>query len=1041
MSINSDRDIIQLIIDAENLAAPELKESSREILALGDDAQIASKKLDELKIKKSVITSFTETGQEVDKLRRELIDSEVAFDNLKQSLKETENATDSQKRAVVSANIELKAQRATLRTQETAYSKISAKAREFGVNTKNVAQEQQKLNLEIDTSKRSVDILNASYKKNSTTLKDKIVVENALQESYRKSEARVKALNDLDTAAAISINKSIKQKKELAAELTRVENATKQYEVSLKKLNTQYEVNELSAADLMRAESKLRSELNLKESQITTIRKAMRLETDARKESIAATAQQVNTEKLLAAEKDRVKAGLISYESSLKKLNAQYEVSELSAADLMRAEAKLRSEYKLTDAQVKLTRSSLKLETEERKRAIDKVKAQTASEAALRAESVRVTAAIDKYEIALRELNQQRDKGKISIADAIRDEKRLRNQYKLTEAQVKSSKAAIKAEGVARTASSRTTDKLTMATRRLAQVYTVLIAAQSAAAAVTTSVKNYGELEAAMVKVEKTTGNASAEIEKLTEDLIKLGEDITPTTTNELLRMSEVAGQLGIKGTGDLLKMVAAADALGVSTNLAGDEAATLLTRVLLMTGEGVGEINNLSSSVVSLGNNFAVTEAEIVHMMREIVTGTTSINLGSAAAAAYAATLKETGQTAERSRTAMFKLSQSIKDAVASGGNDLERLMKYTGQTADELEKNLGERPEKVLTDLITGLGKARENGENLSSVLNSMGVTGSEATSVVEALAKNHLRLNEALVMSNEQYELQNAHFIEASKSYATQDAALGRLINKFTNLTAKIGAAYSDETNSTINTASKLLDEQGERIIELMNLFGELGGAVTDIGNAIGGFGDILGKGAEDVSALDVVILGLRTTFNMLTIGINTVVLRIQQMVQAVATAINFFDDTVISDAWLKDYEKKVNNTTENIKTDFQDLKNAQLDFDRESSASYRDLMNVVDEYKGSVSALTEKEQEQLLTIKISGEYSEELNETYRKLTERLVSVSREQDILAKLEAKRLEGIKEKALADEAALVAARNEETALNNLSVATSELTI
>ena len=133
MSIDSDKDIIQLIIDAENLAAPELKETSTELLALGVDAQKTAKELDDLRIKSTVINSFKETGEEVKEMRAELVKSEVEFINLKKTLKEATNATDEQQAAVVKANIAIKAQRSELRSQETSYTAISKKAASYGV--------------------------------------------------------------------------------------------------------------------------------------------------------------------------------------------------------------------------------------------------------------------------------------------------------------------------------------------------------------------------------------------------------------------------------------------------------------------------------------------------------------------------------------------------------------------------------------------------------------------------------------------------------------------------------------------------------------------------------------------------------------------------------------------------------------------------------------------------------------------------------------------------------------------------------------------
>jgi len=1041
MSANPDDDIIKLIIEADNLAAPELAETSRQILALGDDAQKAAKDLDELRIKDNVIKSFVETRNELEAMRNELAGAEVAFQNLKKEVKENTNATDEQRKSVVIANQELKSQRQEVRSQETSYNRLNQELRKLGITTGDVENVQQSLVTEIRDSQAALNNLTNSYQSQSSALRDQITVENALAEANRVREQRQRDLVSIQENAIAAAQRQAAEDAALRAETQRVTTAMAQYEVSLKDLHLQREANTLSAADLIRREAALREQLDLTASQVSVSTRALRTESEERVRAANLAAQQTAAEEANRLERIRVSDAMQQYETQLRQLNAQREADSITVADAIRRENELRRTLNLTESQISATRRALNAESDARRRATAQAQAQAAADAAALVEQQRIETNTAEYERALRELHAQQQRGEISAADLTRAERALRAELALTEAQIRATRDALDAANASAGSSNASTDLLTKTTRRLAQAYTVLIAAQGAASAVTTSVKNYGELQSAMSKVEKTTGDTAQQIIVLADEMMKLGEDITPTTTNELLRMSEVAGQLGIKGTGNLLNMVAAADALGLSTNLAGDEAATLLTRILGMTGEGVGEINGLSSSVVALGNNFAVAEDEIVHMTREIVTGTTSINLGSAAAAAYAATLKETGQTAERSRTALFKLSQSLKSAVANGGDELERLEKYTGQTAAEIEKNLGEKPELVLTALINGFGKARSEGENLSGVLNAMGITGSEAASVIEALAKNSGRLNDALALSNKSFLEQNAHFIEASKSYSTQEAALGKLLNKFTNLTARIGETYSDDVEQAIQDTSTLFDEQGESVIELMNLLGDLRGAIGDIGDTFVNLGNTLGLSGESFSALDAAIVFTRTLFNDLTIGINSTILAVQTLVYSWAQLIKFFDDSSISDKWLTDYEASMRKTAASIREDIQDISDAQADFDKTSSSSYRDLTAALSKYSTEISRLSEEEQARIAIIQEANGYVDGQNNNYRELTARLVSLSRETDTLNKLEARRVEASKAEAKVSSDKLIAARAENEALVSLSIATNEYSI
>lgn len=591
---------------------------------------------------------------------------------------------------------------------------------------------------------------------------------------------------------------------------------------------------------------------------------------------------------------------------------------------------------------------------------------------------------LKKYESALNELNKEKHEGTLTTGDYIRAEDKLRKELKLTAAQAKVTRQAVEADGVAAAKKTRNTDLLTSATRRLAQAYTVLLAAQKAAEAVGAGVKEYGALESAITKVEKTTGLARDKIVEMTDQMRTLSEDVTPTATNELLRYAEVAGQLGVNSSEDILKLVAAADALEVSTNLAGDEAALLLTRILGMTGEGVPAINGLASSVVDLGNNFAATEDEIVHMTKEIVSGTRSINLSSSAAAAFGTVLKELGQPAERSRTAIQRMAEAIKKASLEGGDELEQLSNITGLTADEIEKNLGERPEAVLISFIEGLDRVRENGGLVSKSLASMGIAGTEANSVISTMAGSTHRFREALELSNSAFEDQDKHFQEAVKSYSTQDAALAKLVNKFTTLKVKIGETFSDETNDLVNLFGTTIDENSEQVVTMFEHVAELGQGLGEIVTALGEVSAVLNVfGGSFTNALAMP----KILINEITLALRGAGLALNEMFIWVAEATDGTQEEIEA------LRNKSKDLAASMTTDVEDIRRGFARLNGESSATYEDLIDAATEYGDAVSKLSEKQQAQVAEIIKSNEYNEDSESLYRELTAAIILSNRE------------------------------------------------
>jgi len=269
--------------------------------------------------------------------------------------------------------------------------------------------------------------------------------------------------------------------------------------------------------------------------------------------------------------------------------------------------------------------------------------------------------------------------------------------------------------------------------------------------------------------------------------------------------------------------------------------------------------------------------------MTKDILTGTSSIKLGSAAAAGFGATLKEMGQAGERSRSSLFKLSQAIKDAAVNGGKQLEKLSRVTKKTGDEIKRDLGDKPEKVLLAFVKGLKKIKDEGGLVSETLTEFGITGVEATSVIEVLADKVDRLERNVKLSNDAFVDGTKHLQEASKAYATQDAQLAKLTNRFTELKAAVGKALADEVSSSVEGLNTKLQDSEVYVQELANSFGEmikgLNEAFSDLDDEIGGIGTVVKGMAAQVRIL---FNGLQTSGRLLKIsfiGIKAVILELQ------------------------------------------------------------------------------------------------------------------------------------------------------------------
>jgi TP901 family phage tail tape measure protein len=692
-------------------------------------------------------------------------------------------------------------------------------------------------------------------------------------------------------------------------------------------------------------------------------------------------AHEINKQLILDSEKQRISSEKLTQQ----KLREARITSDLAKQNRDISNAKKR-QIKIDKKALVQAKEELRVKEELRKRlqqhdrAIIKSNANKKKQIELDKQSViesnRVTLAVKKYNIELEKLNAQLKKGKISHQQFINSEKKLRKQLNLTEKQAKQTAFAI--DKINHAKASKSTDVLTKVTRRLAQAYTVLVVAQKAAQAVGASVKGYGELETALTKVEKTTDLSRQQLVAMSEQLQIMANKTTPTASNELLRFAEIAGQLGAESSEDILRMASAADALALSTDLAGEEAVTLLSRMLKMTGEGLPAINNLSSSIVELGNTFAASESEIAQMTKEIITGTTSINLGSAAAAGFGATLKEMGQTGERSRSSLFKLSQAIKSASVNGGQDLKNLTAITKLTGDQIDKSLGEKPEEILIAFVEGLKKVKDQGGLVSKELEKFGITGVEATSVIEVLADQSERLSEAVASSSQAYQDGDKHIKEAIKSYANQDAKIGRLVNTFTELKTKIGEAFADETNTAVDSLSNSLSSQSETIVTLAENLADFGQSVVEQIQMMESLADSLGL----FDIVGFALLQIKKVFNDIQIANDKVIIGILEL-RKWWNALSRDSEEFIKISQQQD------EIEERIAGNRRDRANAVSRINGQSSASYEDLLETIKNNEEAVLKLTEAEQLEIIEAQKLLGFKEGSDKAYRKLTASIIS----------------------------------------------------
>lgn len=318
------------------------------------------------------------------------------------------------------------------------------------------------------------------------------------------------------------------------------------------------------------------------------------------------------------------------------------------------------------------------------------------------------------------------------------------------------------------------------------------------------------EWESAFAGVEKTVEGTPEQLAQINDQLLTMSTEI-PLTTTELAKIAEAAGQLGIK-TEDVSRFTEVMAALGVSTNLTAEQAATQLARFAKITGMTADEYDNIGSVIVALGNNSAATESEIVDMAMGIAAAGKLVGMTTPEIMAFAASLTSSGLEAQAGGTAISRTLAEI--SVAANGNikDLEKYAEVAGMTAEQFANTFKSDATAAFTAFIDGLASS---GDKAISVLNDMGISEIRQRDALLRLSASHGDLASAIALSTNAYAENTALTEEATKRYETTESKIQLLKNATNLLGITIGNQLSPKIREAIQAGTDIVSAIDEFI----------------------------------------------------------------------------------------------------------------------------------------------------------------------------------------------------------------------------------
>ncbi|EJL66312.1 hypothetical protein [Flavobacterium sp. CF136] len=323
-----------------------------------------------------------------------------------------------------------------------------------------------------------------------------------------------------------------------------------------------------------------------------------------------------------------------------------------------------------------------------------------------------------------------------------------------------------------------------------------------------------------LIAVGKTTNITGEDLKQFGREVVELGDRLNGVTVEGLIKSAEVAGQLGVTGTANILKFSEAIEKLKLTSDIISDEQVAQFAKFIEVSSDSFENADRLASVITQLGNSFATTEKEVLANATEIQKGVAVYNTSAQGVLALGAATSSLGSESEVSASSIQKTFGVINKAIATGKN-LENVLKLTNLTQAELSKQFNKDATGVFVKFVKGLSDAKKGGQNLAVVLGQLGLDEVRSFKTIGSLAANYDLLANAMAQAKQEY-IDNAAL---NKEVAAASESLSSILSDIKDK----WEAYilnADDANSGTASLAKTLKFIRDNFKEIIDVIVKVG-----------------------------------------------------------------------------------------------------------------------------------------------------------------------------------------------------------------------
>lgn len=311
--------------------------------------------------------------------------------------------------------------------------------------------------------------------------------------------------------------------------------------------------------------------------------------------------------------------------------------------------------------------------------------------------------------------------------------------------------------------------------------------------------------ESAWTGVAKVVDGTPEQMEALEGELRDLATTL-PQTHAEIAGVAAAAGQLGIARE-DIAEFTQTMVAMGVSTDIASEDAAMGMARLMNIMQTAPDQVSNLGSAIVGLGNDGASTEAEILNMALRIAGAGKTVGMTEAEVLGFASALASVGIEAESGGSSVSTAMIKISEAVSKGGESLDQFAAVAGLSADEFASKFQSSPAAAMDLFVQGLGRIQAEGGDVFATLKQLGMSDIQLRDAMLRLAGAGDLLTDSLATGNQAWNENSALMEEAARRYGTTEAQMSIAKNQLVDMGITLGEILLPAINKLLDIGDGL------------------------------------------------------------------------------------------------------------------------------------------------------------------------------------------------------------------------------------------